>query len=118
MSHKQCDGEKTDGKELSLVWAEEIARGKGRPRCSDHGGLKDHRESQREYSAKPEVKDKIKAKQKEHRLRVSKIIFVCVFVCDFECRGKKHREHSKFLLLQKRKKRENVSHEWSLLQIQ
>jgi len=117
---RQCESE---GAEPGTSWVQcpddKVLSWVLKPRhISDNRGIEDHREAQREYSGKPEVKDKIKAKQKEHRLRVSKIIFVCVFVCDFECRGKKHREHSKFLLLQKRKKRENVSHEWSLLQIQ
>jgi len=76
--------------------------------------LEDHRKRSQKYDGKPASKEK----RKIRLAKVSKIICVCVFVCDFECREKKHREHSKCLLLQKRKKRENVSHEWSLLQIQ
>jgi len=102
----QCEPEREkqiDGKELSLV-----LKKRGRPYRSHPKGIKEdraHREAQRKYLAKLEVKDNQKAKQKGHRLRVSKIVFVCVFVCDFECRGKKHREHSQCLLLQKRKNR-------------
>jgi len=97
------EGKQIDGEELSVV-----LKKRGRPYRSHPKGIKEglaQREAVRKYRAKPELKENIKAKQKEHRLRVSKIIFVCVFVCDFECRGKKHREHSKCLLLQKRKNR-------------